>query len=64
MASTPEEKQRRRFRIKSHIARDLGTTKYRQRVKEDGKKKVQIKDITHAELIKLIQENESDIYEV
>jgi hypothetical protein len=29
-----DAKERRRMRIRNHIARDLGTPKYRQRVKE------------------------------
>lgn len=55
---TPEEKARRRMRIRSHVAKDLGTTKFRQRVKESERKK-KPKDVTklsHAEFVQLIQD--------
>lgn len=56
---SPEDREKKRRRIRSHIAKDLGTKKYRQRVKEDGKKKkpVDVKSLTHSELIRLINEN-------
>jgi len=54
---SPEDKEKKRRRIKSHIAKDLHSVKYRQRIKEDKKKKIKdVKDLTHAELVKLIQE--------
>lgn len=60
--STPEEKARKRMRIKSHVTKDLHTKKYRQRVKEDKKKRIDVTKLSHADLIKLIQErsDESD----
>lgn len=57
---TPEEKLRKRMRIRSHIAKDLLTVKYRQRVKEDIIKKNKIKDLSHSDLVLLIQEEEFD----
>lgn len=60
--STPEEKQKKRRRIRSHIAKDLGSPRYRQRVKPNEKPdtKVKIQDLTHAQLVKLIQEERYD----
>lgn len=58
--SSPEEKDRKRRRIRSHIARDLGTVKYRKRVVKDKKKEVDVKALSHADLVKLINEKEDD----
>jgi hypothetical protein len=59
--STPEEKQRKRMRIRSHIAKDLLTPKYGQRVVEDKRKKARdVTKLTHAELVALIQEENND----
>lgn len=51
----PEQRSKRRLRIRSKIAKDLKTPKYRQRVKEDAKK-VDVKGMSHAELVRRIQE--------
>ena len=56
--SSPEDRAKRRTRFHNKVARDLRTPKYRQRVKEDKKKVVDIKDLTHADLVKLIQEDD------
>lgn len=60
--ASPEEKARKRQRIKSHITKDLHSAKYRQRVKEDKKKKVctDVKNLTHADLVRIINEREED----
>lgn len=47
------DKQRRSQRRKNHIAKDLRTPKYGQRRVEDKKK---IRDLTHRELVELINE--------
>ena len=61
MASTPEEKQRKRQRIRSHIAKDLVVNpRYRQRKVEDKKKKIDVSKISHAELVRLINEKDED----
>lgn len=61
MTSTPEEKQRRRKRIRSHIAKDLVTNpQYRKKVQETDLRKKALKDLTHAELIQLINEQDAD----
>lgn len=49
------------MRMKSHLKKDLRSVKYRQRVKEDATKKVELKDMTHAELVRLMQENEDNL---
>lgn len=59
--ASPEEKLKRRNRFKNRVAKDLRTPKYRPRVKEDKTRKVELKDLSHAELIRLINlENEDD----
>lgn len=55
--SSPEDRDKKRRRMKNRYAKDLRTEKYRQRVRED-KKKVDVKTLTHAELVRLIQETE------
>lgn len=61
MASTPEEKQRKRQRIRSHIAKDLVVNpRYRQRKVEDKKKKIDVSKLSHAELVRLINERDED----
>ena len=54
---SPEEKIRKRRRIRSSIAQDLGTPKYRQRVKKN-KKKYDVSTMSHRDLVKAIQEKE------
>lgn len=57
--TSPEEKAKKRRRIRSSIARDLGTPKYRQRVVADKKKKkIDVRTLSHRDLVKLIQEKE------
>lgn len=51
--------------MRSRVTKDLHSPKYRQRVKEDAKKKQQNKPIdvqklTHLDLVNLIQEKEDD----
>lgn len=59
--STPEEKQRKRQRIRSHIAKDLVVNpRYRQRKVEDKKKKIDVSKLSHAELVRLINERDED----
>lgn len=59
--STPEEKQRKRQRIRSHIAKDLVVNpRYRQRKVEDKKKKIDVSKLSHAELVRLINEKDED----
>lgn len=61
--SSPEEKERKRKRMKirSKIAKDLVTNpRYRKKVEPNRKKKVEVKDLTHADLVKLINEKEED----
>lgn len=58
--SSPEDRDRKRKRMKNKYAKELRTPKFKQRIEED-KKKIPIKDLTHAELIRLInQETEDD----
>lgn len=57
---TPEEKARKRKRIKSHIAKDLRTPKFKQRIVKDKKKQVDSDKLTHADLVKLLNEKEDD----
>lgn len=54
--ASPEERAKRRTRRHNHVAKDLRTSKYKQRIEED-KKKVLVKDLSHADLVKLIQED-------
>ncbi len=56
--ASPEEKSRKRLRIRSHIAKDLGSPKYRKRVVKDKKKEIDVRKLSHADLVKLIQEKE------
>lgn len=51
---SPEEKTRKRMRIRSKIAKDLEKTKYRQKIKEDHKKKFD-KHMTHSQFVQLLQ---------
>lgn len=57
--ASPEDRAKRRNRRHNHIAKDLRTVKYKQRVVED-KKKILVKDLTHADLVQLINETEDD----
>lgn len=52
-------KQKRQQRRRSHVAKDLRTPKYGQR-RVEGKKHihVDVKDLTHRELVELINEKE------
>jgi len=52
-------KSRRAQRRRSHIAKDLRTPKYGQRRVEDKKKLKDIRDLSHRELIELINEKTS-----
>lgn len=54
----PEDKSKKRLRIQSHIAKDLGSPKYRKRVVKDKKKEIDVRGLSHSELVKLIQEKE------
>lgn len=57
--SSPEDKARKRNRIKNKWAKELKTAKYKKRVVEDKKKKVlDVKNLTHADLVRLIQEDD------
>lgn len=51
---TPEEKTRHRNRRRSHVARDLRTIKYRQRVREDKKRLLETEEMTYSDLVRLI----------
>lgn len=58
--ASPEEKAKRRTRMRRKLIKDLHNPKYRQRVKEDKKKKAleNIRGLTHSELVELIQEED------
>lgn len=56
--SSPDDRAKRRSRRHNHVAKDLRTPLYKQRIIEDKKKVPAIKDLTHADLIKLIQEDD------
>ena len=59
--STPEEKQLKLQRIRSHIAKDLVVNPwYRQRKVPDKKKKIDVSKLSHADLVKLINERDND----
>lgn len=57
--SSPEERAKRRNRFHNRVAKDLRTPKYKPRVKED-RKRIEVKDLTHADLVRLIQETEDE----
>lgn len=53
------EKRRKRMRVRSKIAQDLITNpRYKKKVVADKKKKIDVQKLTHAELVKLINEKE------
>lgn len=58
--STPEDKQRKRQRIRNHIKKDLvRVNKHnRQRIKDNRKKDV--KDLSHLEFVEIIQNLDKD----
>ena len=56
--ASPEDKDRHRKRIRSRLKRDLKSTSYRQRIVEDKTKKIELKDLSHSDLVKLIQEED------
>jgi len=58
--ASPEDKDRKRRRMKNKYAKEVRTAKYRPKVVEDKTKKIELKDLTHAQLVKLIQENEDN----
>lgn len=51
---SPEEKHRKRRRIRSHIAKDLKLPKYRQKIKES--KKRDVRTMSHRDLVEAIQD--------
>jgi hypothetical protein len=53
------EKQRRAARRRSHFAKDLRTPKYGQRRVENKKVIKNIRDLSHRELIELINEKDN-----
>lgn len=55
--SSPEDKQKR-LKRRSALAKELEHKKYRQRKVED-KKRIDVTKLTHADLVKLIQEKEN-----
>lgn len=56
-----KDKFRKRRRMKNKYAKDLRTPKYRQRIVEDKAKKVKVQDLSHAELVKLINQETKDV---
>lgn len=56
--ASPEDKDRKRRRMKNKWAKELRTSKYKPKIVEDKTKKIELKDLTHAQLVKLIQEEE------
>lgn len=56
------EKERREARLRNYIARDLGTPKYKQRIKEVKKSKL-IEHIREVELDQELEEFEHNEYE-
>lgn len=57
----PEQKAKKRQRIRSHIAKDLLTPKYRQRVVKDKRgRRHDLNTLSHRDLVKLIQELNDD----
>lgn len=57
----PEDKQKKRLRIQSHIAKDLRTPKYKQRVVQDKRgNKHDLDKMTHKDLIDAIQNQDKD----
>jgi 7,8-dihydro-6-hydroxymethylpterin-pyrophosphokinase len=55
--SSPEDKQKR-LRRRSALAKELEEKKYRQRKVKDKKRVIDIKNLTHRELVELIQEHD------
>jgi len=56
---SPEDKAKhqKRIRIKSKIAKDLGSNKYRQRIVEDKKgREHNLSKMSHRDLVELIQD--------
>lgn len=56
--ASPEDRDKRRKRMRNRVAKDLRTVKFKQRIVEDKKKHVDIKNLTHSELVRLIQEED------
>lgn len=56
--ASPEDRAKRRNRRHNHIAKDLRTPKYKQQIEEDKKKKLRVQDLNHADLVRLIQEDD------
>jgi hypothetical protein len=57
----PEDKVKKRYRIRSHIAKDLLTPKYHQRVVKDKRgRRHDLNKMDHKELVRLIQELNKD----
>ena len=60
---SPEDREKKRRRIKQHVKKDLNKKKFKPKmpVQEGSDKKVvNVKKLSHAELIKLINEKEDD----
>lgn len=56
--ANPVKRANRRTRTRSHIAKDLLTVKYAQKIVPDEKKESSLRPMTHKELVQAIQEEE------
>jgi hypothetical protein len=54
--ASPEDRDKKRRRMKNRWAKDLRTSKYKPKVVED-KKKGPVKDLSHSDLVRMIQED-------
>lgn len=55
--ASPEDRAKRRARRQNHYAKDLRTPKFKEQTVPD-KKRVRVRDLTHNQLIRLIQEED------
>ena len=58
--ASPEDRERKRRRMKNKWAKEVRTSKYKPKVVEDKLKKVRVQDLSHADLVRLINEENED----
>lgn len=56
--TNPSKRATRRVRTRSHIAKDLLTAKYGQKIVPDEKKESAVRKMSHEDLVQAIQEEQ------
>lgn len=52
--ASPEDRMKHRSRRRNRVAKDLNLPKFRQQIKEDKKKKLDLTKMSHSDLVEFI----------